>query len=206
MLSDYEEVDGIELRTITKNDADTEHLSGIIVKGYEMKYNKVNENGEKYAPGCVDKFINEYFVANKLNVPLDVMHGTRFEDLIGRVLLIESNSVGFYIVAYIPKTAPRYNEIYAALKEGMLQGFSKFGYSTDYESVYKKDGTFDYLLIKEVAICSVSLVATPANALGFEKVAEIANSTAFVQNQNFQEENLELSVQKNKFAKIFKTK
>lgn len=180
MLSSWEEVDKIKLSTITRRDEDTATLDGIIVKGYEMKYNTTNENGERYAAGCVDKFINDYFVSNKLNVPMDVMHGCRFEDLVGRVLLIESNSVGFYIVGYIPRTAPRFDEIRNALKEGMLQGFSKCGYTTDYDFIYKKDGSFDYMLIKEIAICSVSLVSTPANRIGFEKVAEVQNSTAFV--------------------------
>lgn len=180
MLSSWEEVDKVQMSTITKRDTDTATLDGIIVKGYEMKYNTTNENGERYAAGCVDKFINDYFVANDLNVPIDVMHGSRFEDLVGRVLLIESNSVGFYIVGYIPRTAPRFTDIRNALKEGLLQGFSKCGYTTDYDFTYKKDGSFDYMLIKEIAICSVSLVSTPANRIGFEKVAEVQNSTAFV--------------------------
>lgn len=180
MLSSWEDVDKVQMSTITKRDTDTATLDGIIVKGYEMKYNTTNENGERYAAGCVDKFINEYFVANDLNVPIDVMHGSRFEDLVGRVLLIESNSVGFYIVGYIPRTAPRFADIRNALKEGLLQGFSKCGYTTDYDFIYKKDGSFDYMLIKEIAICSVSLVSTPANRIGFEKVAEVQNSTAFV--------------------------
>lgn len=180
MLSSWEEVDKVKLSTITKRDEDTATLDGIIVKGYEMKYNVTNENGERYAQGCVDKYINDYFVSNKLNVPVDVMHGERFEDLIGRVLLIESNGVGFYIVGYIPRTAPRFEQIKNALKEGLLQGFSKCGYTTDYDFIYKKDGSFDYMLIKEIAICSVSLVSTPANRIGFEKVAEVQNSTAFV--------------------------
>lgn len=180
MLSSWEEVDKVKMSAITKRDTDTATLDGIIVKGYEMKYNTTNENGERYAAGCVDKFINDYFVANDLNVPIDVMHGCRFEDLVGRVLLIESNSVGFYIVGYIPRTAPRFEQIKNALKEGLLQGFSKCGYTTDYDFIYKKDGSFDYMLIKETAICSVSLVSTPANRIGFDKVAEVQNSTAFV--------------------------
>lgn len=203
MLSSWEEVDNIKLSSITKKDSDTENLNGIIVKGYEMKYNVTNENGERYAQGCVDKYINDYFVSNKLNVPVDVMHGERFEDLIGRVLLIESNSVGFYIVAYIPTTAPRFTEIKNALKEGMLQGFSKLGYTTDYEFKYKKDGSFDYMLINEIAICSVSLVATPANRLGFEKVGEIKDSTAFVCNEMANAESVE---KRRTFAQLFKSK
>ena len=203
MLSSWEEVDKVQMSTITKRDTDTATLDGIIVKGYEMKYNTTNENGERYAVGCVDKFINDNFVANDLNVPIDVMHGYRFEDLVGRVLLIESNSVGFYIVGYIPRTAPRFTDIRNALKEGLLQGFSKYGYTTDYDYIYKKDGSFDYILIKEMAICSVSLVSTPANRIGFEKVAEVQNSTAFVCAQMAQSED----VKKNRtFAERFFSK
>lgn len=205
LLSSWEEVDKVKLSAYTKRDGDTEELDGIVVKGYEMKYNKVNENGEKYAPGCVDKFINDYFVANKLNVPVDVMHGTRFEDLAGRVLLIESNSVGFYIVAYIPRSAMRFNEIRAALKEGMLQGFSKYGYATDYEARYNKAGEFEYFEIKEVAICSVSLVSTPANAIAFEKVGEVVkNATEFLTDHAKKEPQI-IEEKKSTFAKkLFK--
>ena len=46
------------------------------------------------------------------------------------------------------------------------------GWATDYEYKYKKDGSFDYMLVKRMEIIAMSLVSVPANAIGFEKVSE----------------------------------
>ena len=53
----WEEVSDIPASTITKNDQDNENLNGLIIKGYEMKFAAINENREKYDPGCFDEFI-----------------------------------------------------------------------------------------------------------------------------------------------------
>ena len=45
----------------------------------------------------------------------------------GRVLVVESNGVGFYFVVYIPKTYVNYEIVRNNIKEGILQGFSKEG-------------------------------------------------------------------------------
>ena len=58
------------------------------------------------------------------------------------------------------------------LREGILQGFSKMGWATDYEYRYTRDGEFDYIEIKEFQLCSVSLVTMPANAIPFEAIGE----------------------------------
>ena len=88
-------------------------------------------------------------------------------------MYIESNEVGFYFVAYIPRTFKNYAVLRDLLRNGIIQGFSKMGWATDYEYKYKKDGSFDYMLIKRMEIIAMSLVAVPANAIGFEKVSEI---------------------------------
>ena len=173
LIGNWEEVQGVPASTITKNDKDVEKLDGIIVKGYETKFaGGTNENKERYSKGCIDDFINRYFVGNGLNMPVDILHIQNLDHLAGRVLYIESNEVGFYFVTYIPRTFKNYTVLRDLLRNGIIQGFSKMGWATDYEYKYKKDGSFDYMLIKRMEIISISLVAVPANAIGFEKVSE----------------------------------
>jgi len=182
-INDYKEVDGIELSTITKNDSDKEKLSGLLLYGYEMKFgSKPNENREVYEKTSINKFIEDYFIANKLNIPVDIQHRDDLQHLCGRVLVVETNSVGFYFVVYVPKTFVNYEILYNNIKEGILQGFSKEGYATDYEYRYNELGEFDYMLIKEMCFYKLSIVATPANSLGFERIAQtkIENSTKLV--------------------------
>lgn len=171
LIGDWQEVTEYELSKITKRDTDTQRLNGIVIKGYETKFSRVNENGERYEPGCLDKFIEEYFVANGLNMVVDVQHGWGIDDQVGRVVYLETNTVGFYFVAYIPKTVARYEQIRNLLAEGILQGFSKCGYATDYDWEYEKDGT-ETFVVKEMSIVSVSLVTSPANAIAFESFGE----------------------------------
>lgn len=179
LIGEWEEVEQIKASTITKNEGDTEVLDGLIVKGYEMKFGQKNENEEIYRKDCFDKFINSYFVENKLNIPVDIQHRSDQLNLAGRVIYAEVNNVGLYFVAYIPKTYIYYNVVKNNLKEKILQGFSKCGYATDYEYLWNEDGSFKAIDIKEMALLSVSLVATPANSIKFENVQEIQNATRF---------------------------
>ncbi len=176
-IGKWEEVDSLELSSITKKSDDTTKLNGLIVRGYEMKFGKVNGNLEKYEKGCLDDFIENYFVKNKLNMPITIQHDER--QPVGKVLLIETNSVGFYVVAYIPKGIQNYEHIKTLLANGILQGFSKEGWTDDYEYIYKKDGSFDFMKINKMSVLGVSLVTTPANALNFEKADEIKNELVF---------------------------
>lgn len=172
LLGDWQEVSGIPLSSVTKKDTDTATLDGLIIKGYETKFNVTNENGERYAPNCLDKFVQQYFVDHELNMVVDLQHGWDIDSQIGRVIYLEVNSVGFYFVAYVPRSVARYEQVKALLREGILQGFSKMGWATDYEYRYTRDGEFDYFEINEFALCSVSLVTMPANAIPFEAIGE----------------------------------
>lgn len=193
LIGSYEEVNNLELSTITRNSADNTRLNGLVIKGYETKFGGTNENGERYTRECLDKFIEEYFVKNKLNIPVTLMHGGSFADLVGRVLVCEVNTTGFYFVAYIPKTLSIYPDIVTALKEGLLQGFSKEGWATDYEPHYNAQGVWEYDTIKEMKLLGVSLVSCPANGIVFEKTQEVADATQFRKESN----------KKSDFAKMF---
>lgn len=172
LLGDWQEVSGLPLSSVTKKDADTATLDGLIIKGYETKFNVTNENGERYAPNCLDKFVQQYFVDHELNMVVDLQHNWDIDSQIGRVIYLEVNTVGFYFVAYVPRIVARYEQVKALLREGILQGFSKMGWATDYEYRYTRDGEFDYVEIKEFQLCSVSLVTMPANAIPFEAIGE----------------------------------
>ena len=181
-INDYKEVDKLELSTITKNDGDKELLSGLIISGYEMKFGSVNENREKFEKGAFENYIQKYFVDHKLNIPVTILHRSDLQHLAGRVLVAEINKTGLYFTVYIPTSYPEYQNVLSKIKEGILQGFSKEGWATDYEYIYLPNGEFDYMLVKEMVFNNLSIVSTPANALSFEKVKEtkITNATKLV--------------------------
>ena len=182
-INDYKEVDNLELSTITKNNSDKERLSGLILYGYEMKFGDKNENQEKYTPDSITKYIQKYFVENKLNIPVTILHRDDIQHLAGRVLVVETNGVGFYLVAYVPKSYVNYSILVNLIKDGILQGFSKEGWATDYEYHYKENRDLDFVLIKELMFNKLSIVDTPANGLNFERIATtVENSTKFVNN------------------------
>ena len=178
-IGSYEEVSDLELSTISEKAGDSAKLNGLIIRGYETKFNKTNENGQQYARDCFDEFIEDYFVKNKLNMPLTIQHRDDLDHLAGRVLILEVNSVGFYFVAYIPKTYKHYEDVKNKIQEGILQGFSKEGWATDFDYVYTTAGDYDYTKINKMAIYSVSLVSTPANSVSIEKVQEIKEGLTF---------------------------
>lgn len=176
-IGEWKEVTGLEQSAITHNPTDTEKLDGMLIYGYETKFGKTNTNGERYTKDCLDKFINEYFVENKLNIPVNWEHGWAGSAYIGRVIYCEVNTTGFYYVCYIPRKLREYEDIKVRVEEGILQGLSKEGWATDCEWVEKGDEWF--WQINEMMLLGVSLVATPANAVTFEKATEIKNKTEF---------------------------
>lgn len=172
LIGEWKEVTDLPLSSITKRDTDTAKLDGLVIKGYETKFNQTNENGERFEQGCLDDFIQSYFIDNKLNMVVDVQHGLSIDDQVGRVIYLEANTVGFYFVVYVPRTVARFEQVRNLLAEGILQGFSKCGWATEWEYRYTETGDFDYMLIRKMDILSVSLVTAPANAIAFEAVGE----------------------------------
>lgn len=181
LLGDWEETQKIPVEQLRKWTNDAEQLDGLILKGYEMRWDVTNENGERYEKTAFDKFIQEYFVDRKLNMPVDINHEGYYNWLAfcGRVLYIETNSVGFYFVVYVPKSYRYYDDLRGMLQNGIIQGFSKEGWATEWDAVWNEDGTFNYEIIHEMKVLSVSLVCTPANGIAFEKMQEIRNEIIF---------------------------
>lgn len=192
LLGDWKEVQDIDAQTINPN-LSPEKLNGLILKGYEMKFGKTNENGEQYDKTAFDEFIERYFVDGKMNMPVDVNHmgeNSKY-GFCGRVLYIEVNATGFYFVVYVPRFIdvekpemgefPYYRELYGKLKNGIIQGFSKEGFVDwkDYDVLWNTDGTFDHEQIHKMSVISVSLVCTPANGLPFEQMKETKNALVF---------------------------
>lgn len=180
-IGDWEEVKSIPVSAITKRDEDTALLDGLIVRGYEMEWDKTNENFERYERSAFDKFLQEYFVDRGFNLPVDIEHYGSPEWLAGRIIYAEINTRGFYYVAYVPRTYTHYDMVLNLLREGILQGFSKMGYATDWDWVRdQKTGEFLYEIIREFKLLRMSLVSTPANGIPFEKLQETKrNALAF---------------------------
>jgi HK97 family phage prohead protease len=172
LIGEWSEVTGLSLEKITKRAEDeATTLDGLIIKGYEMKWSGVNENGERYDRKAFDDFITNYFVGHGLNMPVTMQHSSDAGSLIGRVLYLETNSVGFYFVIYVPRALPVYETVKALVSEGILQGLSKEGWATAYH--WDKD---DVLVIDKMDLLGVSLVTTPANRLKIESAGEIKNA------------------------------
>lgn len=190
LLGSWDEVKDIPAETLRRWTDNPDELTGLILKGYEMKWNTTNENGEQYEKTAFDDFIQRYFVDKKLNMPVDINHEgwQNWQAYCGRVLYIEVNSVGFYFVVNIPSNYRYYEDLKNMLQNGIIQGFSKEGWATEWQPIWNEDGSFNYELIKKMDILSVSLVCTPANGIAFERMQEIKN--ALIYKNKVQEENL----------------
>ena len=176
-IGNWEDVKGIPTSQLTKRDEDTALLDGLIIRGYEMEWDKTNENYERYAKDAFDKFIQDYFIDRGFNLVVDIEHaGFDPQWLAGRVIYAEINSRGMYYIVYIPRTYVHFDMVRDLLQEGILQGFSKMGYATDWEYKWTQDGDFDYELIKEFKLLAMSLVSAPANGMQFEKLQEVKHN------------------------------
>lgn len=176
-LGNWSEVEKLQ----TENEPAADKLDGLIIKGYETKFGKTNENGERYDKSCLDEFIEQYYIKNKLNIPVTIQHRDDILHLAGRVLLVEVNSVGFYFVVYIPRTYRYYTDVLNGVREGILQGLSKEGY-VDWEDFVPhrdKNDDIEYWEIRKFRLTAMSIVATPANGVPFEKVQQIKNTVQY---------------------------
>jgi phage head maturation protease len=172
-IGDWEDVKGIPTSQLTKRDEDTALLDGLIIRGYEMEWGKINENRELYTKDAFDKFIQDYFIERGFNLVVDVEHaGHDPQWLAGRVIYAEINSRGMYYIVYVPRTYVHFEMVRNLLQEGILQGFSKMGYATDIDTDYDENGDW-YEIVKEFKLLAMSLVSTPANGVQFEKLQEV---------------------------------
>lgn len=183
LIGSWEDTQKIPTETLRNWTNEPDKLDGLILKGYEMKWNETNENQERYDDTAFADFIQSYFVDKGFNMPVDINHEGYYNwtAYCGRVLYIETNTVGFYFVIYVPRTYPEYNRLIWALQNGIIQGFSKEGYvdGSDYDPVFNEDGSFAYELIHKIRVVSVSLVATPANGIPFEQMRVTTNALIF---------------------------
>lgn len=183
LIGSWEDTQKIPAETLRKWTDEPNKLDGLIIKGYEMKWNETNENRERYDDTAFAEFIQSYFVDKGFNMPVDINHEGyhNWFAYCGRVLYIETNTVGFYFVIYVPRTYPDYNRLLWALQNGIIQGFSKEGYVdwNDYDPVYNEDGTFAYEQIHKIRVVAVSLVATPANGVPFGQMRVTTNALIF---------------------------
>lgn len=133
---------------------------GIEVSGVLTTFDVPNENGTEFTKESYDKFVDEYFIAHSVNVPLVLYHNdTDPRTVAGIVKKLTKTKDGVELVGWIPRTAYYYNLIKAQISEGILQGFSNAGGMRDYEW----DEENDAIKVTDFALLHASLVATPAD-------------------------------------------
>lgn len=129
------------------------------VSGYAMHFDEPNYNGEIYNKTAFNKFINDYYIKNKKNMPLTIMHETGLNSLIGRIDTFEILDDGVFINATISKSAPRFRNIVGLIEDSVLTGFSTEGFAFDYKEL---ENGLTY--INEAALTRISVVDQPADA------------------------------------------
>ena len=78
---------------------------------------------------------------------------------------------GVQVVAFIPKGVYFYNLIKILLENGVLQGFSNYGYINDYDY----DRVNNEIIVKDFQLISISLVDVPSDVSG----KFVSNATNF---------------------------
>lgn len=150
--------DGGQRYKVIRNEAGEE--TGIEVSGVLTTFDVPNENGTEFTKESYDKFVDEYFIAHSVNVPLVLYHNdTDPRTVAGIVKSMTKTNSGVEIVGWIPRTAYYYNLIKAQIAEGILQGFSNYGGMRDYEW----DEENNAIKVTDFALLHASLVATPAD-------------------------------------------
>lgn len=154
-LTSYE---GGQRYKVIRNEAGEE--TGIEVSGVLTTFDVPNENGTEFTKESYDKFVDEYFIAHSVNVPLVLFHNdTDPRTVAGIVKKLTKTKDGVELVGWIPRTAYYYNLIKAQISEGILQGFSNAGGMRDYEW----DEENNAIKVTDFALLHASLVATPAD-------------------------------------------
>ena len=150
--------DGGQRYKVIRNEAGEE--TGIEVSGVLTTFDVPNVNGTEFTKESYDKFVDEYFIAHSVNVPLVLYHNdTDPRTVAGIVKKLTKTKDGVELVGWIPRTAYYYNLIKAQIAEGILQGFSNAGGMRDYEW----DEENNAIKVTDFALLHASLVATPAD-------------------------------------------
>lgn len=156
---------------VVRNEAGEE--TGFEVRGVLTTFDVVNVNGGLFRRDSYDKFVDDYFIKNSMNVPLVLYHNdTDPRTVCGIVKSMAKTDTGVEIVGYVPRSAYYYNLIKSQIEEGILQGFSNYGGVVDMDW----DEENEAMEIKEFALLHASLVATPADTGAMLKTV----NTAFV--------------------------
>lgn len=171
------------------------------VSGYAMHFDEPNYNGEIYNKTAFNKFINDYYIKNKKNMPLTIMHETGLNSLIGRIDTFEIFDDGVFINATISKSAPRFRNIVGLIEDGVLTGFSTEGFAFDYKEL---ENGLTY--INEAALTRISVVDQPADAQSdFEIKNTLFIGNGFETQEPDEEENKEQQ-NKNPLKNLLKLK
>ena len=143
---------------VVRNEAGEE--LGIEVSGVLTTFDVPNENGTEFTKESYDKFVDDYFIAHSVNVPLVLYHNDADPRTVaGIVKSMKKTDSGVEIVGWIPRSAYYYNLIKSQISEGILQGFSNSGGVRDWEW----DEENNALKVTDFALLHASLVATPAD-------------------------------------------
>lgn len=174
--------------SIVTNEAGEE--IGIEIKGLLTTFGQVNDNGYNFDRQSYDKVVNDYFEANELNIPVDLMHvRDNVTHLAGVLRKFTKRNGGVEITAFIPKGVYFYGLIKVLLDNGVLQGFSNYGWIT------KGDWNNDEILVSEFRLISASLVDLPADVGG----KFVANATQF---EGFNEADKEAEALQQKLVRL----
>ena len=143
---------------VVRNEAGEE--LGIEVSGVLTTFDVPNENGTEFTKESYDKFVDDYFIAHSVNVPLVLYHNDADPRTVaGIVKSMKKTDSGVEIVGWIPRSAYYYNLIKSQISEGILQGFSNSGGVRDWEW----DEENNALKVTDFALLHASLVPTPAD-------------------------------------------
>lgn len=133
---------------------------GIEVSGVLTTFDVPNVNGTEFTRESYDKFVDDYFIAHSVNVPLVLYHnGDDPRTVAGIVKKLTKTKDGVELVGWIPRSAYYYNLIKAQIAEGILQGFSNYGSVRDWEW----DEENNVWKVTDFALLHASLVTTPAD-------------------------------------------
>lgn len=144
---------------------------GLRIRAKLKSWNTTNLNGYNFAKNSYDDFIAEYYEKYGYKVPLTLMHGHSFADIVGEVTLLDNREDGLYCEAIIFADYPQFGWLKKLVKSRILGGVSDDGFLLD----YSEDAATGAILVEKAQIMNVSIVTTPAEPLA--KVEEVRNTT-----------------------------